>query len=543
MEGLVGEMLGKYHILEEVGYGGMATVYKAKDTVNNRNVAIKVLSPYVAKEPRFKARFDQEIKVLLKLRHPNIVPVLDYGEEGEYSYIVMPFMTSGTLRERLHGSPLPLSVSAEVLHQVSQALQYAHSQNVIHRDIKPSNILIDDDGTARLTDFGFARVLDESISLTGSALIGTPAYMSPEQCKGEEATHLSDQYSLAVILYQMTTGKLPYEAETPMGVVIMHATEPMPPPRNVYPEMSESVEAVLLKALEKDPERRYPSIVAINEAFRRAIRRKSPFPGVMHQAQRLDHPTAVYDGFLTKIARLRIRFQPHWRQRITTFALLFVALLTGIWGIFGWVTNGGGAGGNGGGALAQYGIPTDRSAEYLGTIEALKTSVALPLGLEANPDQIETAVAGTIQAMVATDDYWALKTSNPPGVRTATPLPTGSGTPEPTESGTVTSLPVNTPTPKTPKPPATPTPTISPTTGVTPGTPTPTGTPTNTATITPTSTFTRTPTRTPTWTPSWTPSITPTPGPTATPTLIPPERCKSDKPPGHPLYCTPTPDF
>jgi serine/threonine protein kinase len=175
MTELVGKQLGRYRIVEEVGHGGMAVVYRAIDGEENREVAIKVLSPYVAQEPKFKARFEQEIQVLRHLRHGNIVPILDYCEAGEYAYIVMPFMVAGTLQQRLVGSPLPLSAAADILHQISQALDYAHAHGVVHRDIKPSNVLITDEGKVMLSDFGFARVIDTSISLTGSALIGTPA--------------------------------------------------------------------------------------------------------------------------------------------------------------------------------------------------------------------------------------------------------------------------------------------------------------------------------------------------------------------------------
>jgi serine/threonine-protein kinase len=171
MADLTGKDLGKYHIFQDVGHGGMATVYRAFDYENDRVVAIKVLSPYVAQEPKFKARFAQEIKILLKLRHPHIVPVYDYGEVGEFAYIVMPYMTAGTLFQRLRDGPLPLDAAADLLIQISGALDYAHANGVVHRDIKPTNILIDDDGRVMLTDFGFARVDDDSLSITGSGLI------------------------------------------------------------------------------------------------------------------------------------------------------------------------------------------------------------------------------------------------------------------------------------------------------------------------------------------------------------------------------------
>ena len=345
MKDLIGLDLGNYHILEEVGRGGMATVFRAMDLESNQEVAIKVLSPYVAQEPKFKARFEQEIKLLLNLQHPNIVPVLDYGEIGDYSYIVMPYLTSGTLSQRLTQGPIPIKAAADVVHQISQALDYAHARGVVHRDLKPSNIMISDDGQALLTDFGFARVADNSLSLTGSALIGTPAYMSPEQCRGAEATPLSDQYALGVILYQMTTGTLPYEAETPMGVVIMHATEPIPSPRNVDPDLPEDVEMVILKALEKDPKNRYPSLSAFNEAVQFAVSgRRRSHAGTGSESDWFGHPTEVLEGLSTKFLKLYMRLRNWMRTQPSAVFLLVIAIASILWGIFGWRGNGGEAG-------------------------------------------------------------------------------------------------------------------------------------------------------------------------------------------------------
>jgi serine/threonine-protein kinase len=307
----------------------MATVYKAMDLDSGQEVAIKVLSPYVAQEPKFKARFEQEIQVLRDLQHPNIVPILDYGEIGEYSFIVMPFLTSGTLSIRLLQGPLPLRAAADIVHQLCQALDYAHARGVVHRDLKPSNVMISDDGQALLTDFGFARVADNSLSLTGSGLIGTPSYMSPEQCRGEEATPISDQYALGVILYQMATGSLPHEAETPMGVVIMHATEPIPPPREVQPDLSEDVEIVILKALEKAPEDRYPSLIAFNEAVQFAVSgRRRPHSDGASDLAWFDHPTEVLEGVSAKIIKRYIRLRNRLRTHRSTIILILVG---GVW--------------------------------------------------------------------------------------------------------------------------------------------------------------------------------------------------------------------
>jgi serine/threonine protein kinase len=400
LKDLIGEDLGNYHILEEVGRGGMATVFRAVDLDSDQEVAIKILSPYVAQEPKFKARFEQEINVLLNLQHPNIVPVLDYGEIDEYSYIVMPFLTSGTLSQRLTQGPLPLKAAAEVINQMSQALDYAHARGVVHRDLKPSNIMISDDGQALLTDFGFARVADNSLSLTGSALIGTPAYMSPEQCRGDDATPLSDQYALGVILYQMTTGTLPYEAETPMGVVIMHATEPIPPPRNVDPDLPEEVEKVILKALEKKPEDRYPSLIAFNEAVQFAIfGRRTSYQSGLSDDELFGHSTEVMEGLSTKLSMFYMRSRNLVRSQPSTVFLVAIAFMSFLWGIFGFSGNGGEAGNNTPFPVVITG--TDRSAELEATINALYTANVPEAGTVLAPGAFETAVEATLEAILA----------------------------------------------------------------------------------------------------------------------------------------------
>jgi serine/threonine-protein kinase len=268
MPELIGETLGNYSILDEIGRGGMADVFKALDIESGETVAVKILSPQLNLDSKIKARFTREAKVLSGLQHPNIVPILDFGESNGMIYIVMPFMEVGTLHDRMLVGRLRLRDCAVIIDQVAAALQHAHEAGVVHRDVKPSNILFDSDGNAWLSDFGFAHVTDASLSLTGSALIGTPAYISPEQINGNKINHLSDQYSLAILLYQMCTGSLPFNADTPLAIIIKHATEPLPRPRMVNPRIPDIIEAVLIKALAKDPDQRYSSVVEFNDAFR-----------------------------------------------------------------------------------------------------------------------------------------------------------------------------------------------------------------------------------------------------------------------------------
>jgi serine/threonine-protein kinase len=216
---------------------------------------------------QFRIRFRREAEVLQRLQHDSIVPILDYGEFDEVPYIVMPFMSVGTLSDRLATGPLKPNEGAQIFSQIASALYFAHENGVIHRDVKPSNILLDNNGNALLSDFGFAHIHDASLNLTGSALIGTPAYMSPEQIKGESITAKADQYALGVILFELSTGILPYEGETPMAVAIKHATDPLPAPSSVNANLPTEVEKVILRALDKDPDKRFETISAFNLAF------------------------------------------------------------------------------------------------------------------------------------------------------------------------------------------------------------------------------------------------------------------------------------
>jgi len=194
--GLIGKTLGSYTILEQIGQGGMSSVFKALDLDNQNHVAVKVLSPYIAHEQRFRARFEREVKLLRRLQHSNIVPILDFGETEGLAYIVMPLIGTGTLHDRLQNGPLDVQTGARVTAQVASALSLAHSMGVIHRDVKPSNVLLDQEGNALLSDFSFAHHQDASQNLTGSALIGTPAYMSPEQCRGDAIDAAGDAGTL-----------------------------------------------------------------------------------------------------------------------------------------------------------------------------------------------------------------------------------------------------------------------------------------------------------------------------------------------------------
>ena len=274
MFNFIGQTLGQYRILEQIGVGGMATVYKAYQPSVDRYVAIKILPQHLSQDEQFIKRFQREAHAIARLEHAHILPVFDYGESEGISYIAMRYISSGTLKNYMAKGNLPLSEISRIITQIGSALDYAHHQGVIHRDIKPANILLDEQNNTYLTDFGLARMLESSQHLTGSGVgVGTPAYMSPEQGKGEKSDHRSDIYSLGVILYEMVTGRVPFEAETPMAIVLKHINEPLPLPRVVAPGIPEAVEKVILKSLAKDPVHRYQSAGEMAEALALALRK------------------------------------------------------------------------------------------------------------------------------------------------------------------------------------------------------------------------------------------------------------------------------
>src|SRR3989338_10105698 len=203
MPDLAGQTLGQYRILEQIGLGGMPTIFKAYQPGMERLVALKVLPQHYAANPKFVQRFEQEARLIAKLEHRNILPVYDFGSHDGTTYLVMRYLQAGTVKDILGHGALPLPDAARVLSDIAAALDYAHAQGIVHRDVKPSNILVDKQGSSYLTDFGIAKVLEGTQDLTGTTALGTPAYMSPEQTLGKPVTPRSDVYSLGVMLYEM----------------------------------------------------------------------------------------------------------------------------------------------------------------------------------------------------------------------------------------------------------------------------------------------------------------------------------------------------
>jgi putative two-component system response regulator len=252
-----GVALGPYRILERLGRGGMATVYKAHHPALDRYVAIKVLPEFFAEDETYRDRFQQEARSVARLKHPNILNVFDYGQTDEITYLVLELVEGGTLAQIL-GSPMELEDVVRILRPLASALDHAHSQGILHRDIKPSNILIQKDGAPVLADFGLARMTSSVRRLTANGTVmGTPEYMAPEQITGEAIGSTSDLYSFAVVAYEMLTGRVPFQADTPAAVLLSHVNKDMPPTRELVGELSAHVEDALRKGLAKAPGDRY----------------------------------------------------------------------------------------------------------------------------------------------------------------------------------------------------------------------------------------------------------------------------------------------
>lgn len=296
LENLTGRTLGEFHLKKLIGKGGMGTVYLADQPSLHREVAVKVLPPMqtgsAEERERFTEytrRFEREARTAAKLEHPYIVPIYAYGAESNIIYVAMRFLTGGSLADRLIDRrrrelpPMPLLEISDLLTKIASALDYAHHQHVVHRDIKPSNIMFDNTGNPFLVDFGIVKVLRESPdagTLTKTdGIIGTPAYMSPEQWQASrDLTGASDQYALAVVVYEMVAGHPPFEAPTASGYMYKHLFEAPPPPHVTRGDIPPQISDVLARALAKDPAHRFPAIGAFAAAFTQAAKTLPPIP-------------------------------------------------------------------------------------------------------------------------------------------------------------------------------------------------------------------------------------------------------------------------
>src|SRR5438093_1784918 len=261
---LIGTVLsGRYRLESKLGSGGMSTVYLARDETLQRWVAVKVMHREMADQPDQLERFRREARAVAQLSHPNVVAVIDAGEDGGHPYIVFEYVEGETLKQRIDRlGRLPVDEATAYAIEIGRGLAAAHGQRLIHRDVKPQNVLIDAEGRAKVTDFGIARSLEsDGLTKTGRVL-GTTDYVSPEQAMGYDVDARSDIYSLGVLLYEMVTGEVPFSAETVVGVAMKHVNEPLPPVQAKRPEASAALAAVVERATVKDPDKRYPDMAA-----------------------------------------------------------------------------------------------------------------------------------------------------------------------------------------------------------------------------------------------------------------------------------------
>ena len=287
----IGSVLAGYRVLELIGEGSGGTVYLVESETTGERAALKVLAAELAHDERFRRRFLRESTLAAELRHPHVVPILDFGEADGDLFLTMRYIEGEDLRERFARSgPLEPTEALRLVEQIGEALDEAHARGLVHRDVKPANILLDRDGQAYLSDFGLAKHASSASSLTGDhAFVGTIAYVAPEQIRGEEIDGRADVYSLGCVLYEALAGRLPFDRETELAVVFAHLHEPTPRITDVQPELPAGMDHVLRKATAKDPKERYPSCDELVEAARGALageRGPRPRPGRLASAAR-----------------------------------------------------------------------------------------------------------------------------------------------------------------------------------------------------------------------------------------------------------------
>ena len=336
MENLVGKSLGPYKIEDQFGAGGMAQVYKAQQTSMNRTVAVKVMSPLLSDDPQFEARFRQEAQTVAALEHPHILPVIDFGEQEGVLYLVMRYLAGGTLHDLIRKGQLPPEQALRYLSDTASALDYAHSHGVIHRDIKPKNVLLDNHGNAFVADFGLAKITaGGSITRSGMGMMGTPHYMSPEQGRGQALDSRSDLYSLAVMFYEMLAGRVPYDADSTVGIVMKHINEPIPPISGIRPEIPAALDAVMARAMAKEPGDRYASGAELTQAVAEALGMPwfggSTLTSVRRSQWDLQKTRLNLDGLVGRVAG-RLPRNPQQRALVLAGGGLLVVLLLDVLG-------------------------------------------------------------------------------------------------------------------------------------------------------------------------------------------------------------------
>jgi tRNA A-37 threonylcarbamoyl transferase component Bud32 len=332
-----GKSLGRYRLEETLGKGGMAEVYRATDTKLARTVAVKVILEKHAVEEHFLERFLREARLVASLEHPNILPVYDFGEENGMPFLVMPYLPGGSLRERLKAGPVPLSLASSWIAQLADALDAAHAAGVLHRDVKPANVLLGRDDRLFLADFGIAKMRESQTGLTATGVVvGTPIYMAPEQAQGQPASPATDRYALAVVAFEILSGRPPFEGESALSLMHQHVSTPPPLLSARVAGLPDGLDAVLTKALSKDPAARPPTCRALAEAVAAfAPVGITPPPGLSGPGPVATSPTVVRVSgprpSLTSDQTVLTRPRRALRGTAWTVAAVAVAALSGAW--------------------------------------------------------------------------------------------------------------------------------------------------------------------------------------------------------------------
>ena len=411
----VGENIGPYQLLEKIGEGGMGTVFKAYHPSLDRYVAVKLIHPAHREDQTFVARFQREARLVAKLEHPHIVPIHDYSEYEKVAYLVMKFIEGNTLKDRLARGPLNFYETLQVVDSVGSALAYAHNQGMLHRDIKPSNVLLGKNGVMYLVDFGLARIAQSDASaLSSESNLGTPHYISPEQALGKHGLDKrTDIYSFGVMLYELIVGQAPFAAKTGYAIIHDHIYTPPPSPRTLNPQLSESVEQVLLKALAKDPNDRFDTIDQMILAF------KNAWLNVNNSTQDITASVAlISDQGTSSSGYGAVKKAPPQKKRLEwLYILLGIALGVG---------------------LAFSLVPRLR-----GKMMATLSSIKIPaVFVESTPTNLTPSSATPLSAQDMNED--TISTSQPLPVDEVT---NNNSTPAPQATNTSVPRPTNTPVP------------------------------------------------------------------------------------------------
>jgi beta-lactam-binding protein with PASTA domain/tRNA A-37 threonylcarbamoyl transferase component Bud32 len=320
----------RYAVMEKVGSGGMAEVYRARDQLLGREVALKVLSRRLSSDRSFVERFRREAQAAANLNHPNIVSLYDYGAEDGNYYIVMEFIEGRSLEETIHAGRVMPERAAEIAAEVARALERAHLAGLVHRDIKPANVMITEAGAVKVTDFGIVRALagngEQTVTQTGM-VIGTAAYLSPEQAQGHPVDGRSDVYSLGVVLFEMLTGETPFSGESPLSVAYKHVRENPVPPSALNPDLPDALDAIVMKALAKNPDNRYSSALEMREDLERYLSGQAVTATPILPADTMVEPTDTGGGTQVLAAQESYYEEPQRRSRAWIPVLLVLLLL------------------------------------------------------------------------------------------------------------------------------------------------------------------------------------------------------------------------